>query len=361
MLDKTIIIVAKLDYTYFIIFVWVALSGCATTAQITSVAEKNEQGNILIKWEVNPDQDGDINIYSSSSDVSPDNFTPIKTTSISDQVTEISISSPDVRNYFILKTNSAYSGIVSNRIIEMSKVKNFRDLGGYFTKNYKQMKWGKIFRSGDLSSATLYDQERIRRLGIKTIVDFRSEKSCTKYPILVHPSIHKIALSVVLMDLETMTQQIEDENLTRSKAISYVQNSYVGIVENNKKEYAEMFNLLTDEDNYPILLVGSLGKDRVGLASFLILYALSIPEAVVLEDYMLSGKLIDISKVIEDAHTMPEHVQEAITAMLSVNEAYLNFAIEHIITKYGSVDRYLEKELGLTSEKKKKLNQILLY
>ena len=76
---------------------------------------------------------------------------------------------------------------------------------------------------------------------------------------------------------------------------------------------------------------------------------------------MLSGKLIDISKVIEDAHTMPEHVQEAITAMLSVNEAYLNFAIEHIITKYGSVDRYLEKELGLTFDKKKKLNQILLY
>lgn len=353
--------VVKLKNISFFILISLVFYGCASTVQITSVAEKNEEGNILLKWEVSPDQEGDIDIYSSSEDVSLENFTPVKTMAISDQVTEITISNPDARKFFILKANSVYSGIVSNRVIEMGKVKNFRDLGGYFNKNNNQLKWGKIFRSGDLSSATLYDQERIRRLGIKTIIDFRSEKSKSKYPILVHPSINKISLPVSRMDLETMIEQIDEENMSRSAAISYVQSSYVGIVENNKKEFKEMFNIMVDENNYPILLVGSLGKDRVGIASFLILYALDVYEATIIEDYMLSGKLIDISTIVESAHDMPEHIQEAITALLSVNTAYLVFAIEHINKKYGSVDKYLEKELNLTQDKRKKLRAIMIY
>ncbi len=354
---------AKLKNISFLILISFVFYGCASTVQITSVAEKNEEGNILLKWEVSPDQEGDIDIYSSSEDVSLENFTPVKTMSISDQVTEITISNPDTRKFFILKANSVYSGIVSNRVIEMGKVKNFRDLGGYFNKNNSQLKWGKIFRSGDLSSATLYDQERIRRLGVKTIIDFRSEKSKAKYPILMHPSIKKISLPVSLMDLEAIIDEIDEdeENMTRSAAISYVQNSYVAIIENNKKEFREMFNIMVDDDNYPIVLVGSLGKDRVGIASFLVLYALDASDAVIIEDYMLSGKLIDISTIVESAHDMPEHLQEAITALLSVNTAYLVYAIEHINKKYGSVDKYLEKELNLTQDKRKKLRAIMIY
>lgn len=357
---KLFLVVVKLKNISFLL-VSLVFYGCASTVQITSVAEKNEEGNILLKWEVSPEQEGNIDIYSSSDDVSIENFTPIKTTAISDQVTEISISNPDARKFFILKANSVYSGIVSNRVIEMGKVKNFRDLGGYFNKNNNQLKWGKVFRSGDLSSATLYDQERIRRLDIKTIIDFRSEKSKSKYPILIHPSINKISLPVVLMDLEIMIEQIDEENMSRSSAISYVQNSYVGIVENNKKEFKEMFNIMIDENNYPVLLVGSLGKDRVGIAAFLILYALDVSDATIIEDYMLSGKLINISSIFESPHTMSEQIQEAVTALLSVNSSYLFYAIDHIKSKYGSIDRYLEKELNLTQEKRKKLRAILIY
>jgi len=54
-------------------------------------------------------------------------------------------------------------------------------------------------------------------------------------------------------------------------------------------------------------------------------------------------------------------MQEAVTAMLSVNRAYLNFAIDHIKEKYGSVDNYLEKELRVTSGKKNLLRKYLLY
>lgn len=336
-------------------------AGCASTVKITSVAEKNKDGDLLLKWEVSPDQEGNINIYSSQTDSDIENFVPIKTSSITDQVTVINPTSPEIREFYILKTTSAYSGIIANRVIEMSNIKNFRDLGGYFTRNDQQMKWGRIFRSGDLSSATLYDQERIRRLNIKSIMDFRSEKTAKKYPILVHPNIRKISLPITPMDSEAINEMMDNKNLTRSDAIRDIQDSYVGIIENYKSQFAEMFNILTDGDNYPVLLAGSLGKDRVGLASFFILYALGIPQNVIIDDYLLSRQTIDISKIVENAQAMPEYFQEAVTALLSVNAAYINYTVDYINQKYGSIDAYLEKELKLTSGKRILLRKHLLY
>lgn len=354
--------VLKRTGIYFIVFLCINLiEGCASAVKITSVAEKNKEGNVLLKWEVSPDQEGDISIYSSQSDSSLETFTPVKTSNIADQVTVISTSSPDVREFYILKTSSALSGIISNRIIEMHNIKNFRDIGGYFNMENKQLKWGKIYRSGDLSSATLYDQERIRRLGINTVIDFRSEKSAKKYPILVHPSIRKIMLPIVLMDLEKLDELMNDETFTRADAIRYVQDSYIGIIENYKEEYAQMFDILTDENNYPILLTGSLGKDRVGLAAFFILYALGVSEAEIINDYMLSSQTIDILSIVENAQKMPEYMQEAVTALLSVNAAYLNYAVNYIKQKYNTVDNYLEKELKLSSGKKSILRKQMLY
>lgn len=325
------------------------------------MAEKNKDGDLLLKWEVSPDQEGNINIYSSQSDSDISAFTPIKTSNITDQVTVINPSSPDIREFYILKTTSAYSGIIANRIIEMSNIKNFRDMGGYFTRTDLQMKWGKIFRSGDLSSATLYDQERIRRLNIRTIIDFRSDRTAKRYPILVHPNIRKISLPITPLDDEKINEMMDNEHLTRSDAIRDVQDSYIGIIENYKSVFAEMFNILTDENNYPVLLSGSLGKDRVGLASFFILYAVGIPQNVIIDDYLLSRQTVDISKIAENVKTKPEYFQEAVTALMSVNPAYINYTIDYINQKYGSIDNYLEKELKLTSGKKILLRKYLLY
>lgn len=336
-------------------------NSCVSTVKITSVAEKNKEGDLLLKWEVSPDQEGSINIYSSQSDSDISSFTPIKTSNITDQVTVINPSSPDIREFYILKTTSAYSGIISNRIIEMNNIKNFRDIGGYFTRNDQQMKWGRVFRSGDLSSATLYDQERIRRLNIKTIVDLRSERTAKKYPILVHPNIQKIALPMLPMDSETLNEMMDNKNLTRSDAIRDVQESYIHLVENYKSEFSELFNIFTDENNYPILLTGSLGKDRVGLASFFLLYALGIPQNVIVDDYLLSRQTIDISKVAANVQDKPEYFQEAVTALMSANVAYINYTVDYINQKYGSIDNYLEKELKLTSGKRILLRKYLLY
>ncbi|MEA4916955.1 tyrosine-protein phosphatase [Proteiniphilum sp.] len=332
-----------------------------STVKITSVVEKDREGDYLLKWEVSPDQEGNIDIYSSHTDSSFTSFAPLTSKKIADQVLRVSPTGSEVREFFMLRTGGAYSGVVANRIIEMDNIKNFRDLGGYFTADNRQIKWGVIYRSGNLSDASLYDQDRIRRLNIKTVIDFRSVKTAKKYPLLLHPSIRKIALPLSPMDGEKLDDQLNNENFDRSDAIRYVQESYVDIVENHKEQFGEMFDIMTNDSNYPILLTESLGKDGVGLASYFILYALGVPHIALEDDYMLSNREIDPAKAKIDAQNLSEPLQEAVTAMLSVNRAYLNYVIDHIKEKYGSVDNYLEKELRVTSGKKSLLRKYLLY
>lgn len=352
----------KKAYNIFVfIFLMMLSYGCASTVQITSVAERNKDGNLLLKWEVSPEQDGNINIYSSQTDNAPESFVPIKTSKIADQVTVISSNNPDIREFYILKTTTAYSGIITNRVIEMNSIKNFRDLGGYFTKTDKQMVWGMLFRSGDLSSATLYDQEKMRRLGIKTIIDFRTENTASKYPILVHPNINIVPIPIVQMDSKALDDMMSDKNLTQTDAIRKIQDSYITIIENYKKEFSKMFEVLLNYDNYPVLISGSLGKDRLGLASFLILSAVGIPQNVIVDDYLLSQESINVQSIVPNVQSKPEYYQEAVTALFSVRPSYINYTIDYLNQKYGSVDNYLEKELKLTPQDKNLLRKYLLY
>jgi protein-tyrosine phosphatase len=76
---------------------------------------------------------------------------------------------------------------------------------------------------------------------------------------------------------------------------------------------------------------------------------------------MLSNETINITKVVENAEGFPEYIQEALTAVLTVDKAYLNYVIDYIQQKYGSVDNYLEKGLRVTTGKKNLLRKYLLY
>lgn len=353
--------VKKSIFILSLLLLSVLFNSCMSTVKITSVVEKDKAGDFVLKWEVSPDQEGNIDIYSSLTDSSLNSFTPVTSKKITDQVLRVTPIGSGLREYFILRTAGVHSGVVANRIIEMNNIKNFRDIGGYFTADNRQIKWGEIYRSGDISNATLYDQEKIRRLNIKMVIDFRSERTAKKYPLLLHPSIRKVSLPLTPMDADKLDEQLDDPDFNRSDAIRYVQESYVAIVENHKEQFSEMFDLLTNDSNYPMLLTESLGKDGVGLAAYFILYALGVPHATLEDDYMLSNREIDPAKAKIDAKNLSEPLQEAVTAMLSVNRVYLNYVIDYITHKYGSVDNYLEKELRVTSGKKNLLRKYLLY
>lgn len=60
------------------------------------------------------------------------------------------------------------------RLLPIEGAYNVRDLGGYPTKDGKQVKWRKLLRSGDLNELTLQDLNYLKDIPVITDIDFRS-------------------------------------------------------------------------------------------------------------------------------------------------------------------------------------------
>jgi protein-tyrosine phosphatase len=61
----------------------------------------------------------------------------------------------------------------TQRILNLEGGCNFRDLGGYRTRDGRELQCGRVFRTGVLSYFTPTDQERVNQLGVRVICDLR--------------------------------------------------------------------------------------------------------------------------------------------------------------------------------------------
>ena len=69
-----------------------------------------------------------------------------------------------------------------SRHIDFEGMSNVRDLGGMTGAAGKKIKSGLLFRSDQLHSATKADQEKLKEIGVKYIVDLRNIREYTEQP-----------------------------------------------------------------------------------------------------------------------------------------------------------------------------------
>src|SRR5215207_1201965 len=77
------------------------------------------------------------------------------------------------------------------RHLNLAGASNFRDLGGYLTRDGRIVRWRQIFRSNHLGHLTDDDAAVLRSLGVKSAFDFRgtterAEAVCGLADITVH-------------------------------------------------------------------------------------------------------------------------------------------------------------------------------
>lgn len=349
------------DLTAFFLFGSLLVSGgCTRESNISFYCERDRVGNYVLKWEVSPkDVNDKINVYMSDSDL---NFTgsPLLTANVNDYIAYIPSQNTLERKFFRLRVKKSYSGIISNRYFKMDSIQNFRDVGGYFTGKGDQVKWGMIYRSGELYEMSDKDEETIEALKIKTIIDFRDDEEVSLYPDR-YEAEKVIRIPMVTGNRTYVIEKIIDGSFYRGDAIIFTQDTYKSLIENNTEGYARFFDALCDENNYPILFHGYLGKDRVGLANYFLLRALGVSNDTNEDDYLLSNYCISEQQVLGEARFLPEAMQEAATVICKADISYLNYAKTCMKNKSGSIDEFMSKELKLTPEKIDKLKHILLY
>jgi protein-tyrosine phosphatase len=222
------------------------------------------------------------------------------------------------------------------RLVPAEEIYNLRELGGYpvtdETGRIKQIKWGLLYRAGELSAMTAGDKELLEDRKIRTIVDFRSNSERKASPDAEIATVRKnIALPIDAGNLMDMV-------FTFDGAEAEMKKLYAAMPAEAIPRYRVLFELLSDPSNTPLLYHCTAGKDRTGLASALILYALGADKETIYKDYLESTRLLRerLAALMES--------QPHIVPYMTVQESYLKIAWAEI-EKHGGFEMYIRKEL----------------
>lgn len=255
---------------------------------------------------------------------------------------------------FIAKAQVADS---LQRKVFMQGATNFRDLGGYKTKSGQHVKWGKVYRSADLSKLTELDLLEFQKRNIQTVVDFRG-------PMEIKQAPNKLPSGVKTVHLPAGSQQVNPtviyRQLKTKAATDSMMRAFYGVVDSLTFRYKPFFaSLLAKPTEDALVFHCTAGKDRTGMGAALFLIALGVSKEQVMADYLASNyyRKDENTRMIPRLKTMG-FSEEMVEDLMGVKESYLETTFNVLTEKYGSVDKYLKIGLGLGSQELATLKQL---
>ncbi|NDV58083.1 tyrosine-protein phosphatase [Bacteroides sp. 519] len=340
------------------VFLFPSCSG--NSPDISVVCEENSVGNHIIKWETTPVIPGKVKIYASTDPNRIMEKALVASADISDQRITIVSSDPTERFYYKLVFDNRYRKTVGSRNVNIPGIQNFRDIGGLANTRKKTTQWGLLYRSGQIESLSYSSHKELKNMGIKTIIDLRSEAEIKESPRLVDESFNIINIPISTIKTRDVVRDLRSGKIKNDSVYRLMVRINQDMVTYFRKEYRQVFDVLLEEDNYPLVISCTTGKGRTAIASALVLSALGMSDDVVMSDYRMSNDFFDIPSASGYAYNLPFSSQEAITTLFTAREGFLDAARQQIEKNYGDVTNYLHKGIGLTEDEIKHLKNILL-
>ncbi|WJR75242.1 tyrosine-protein phosphatase [Bradyrhizobium sp. NP1] len=227
------------------------------------------------------------------------------------------------------------------RHLQLEGASNFRDLGGYAAHDGRRVRWRQIFRSNHLGHVTDADITVLRALKLKSAFDFRGvEERASAVCGIREIAVHSLPIEPTVV-ASLRSRAASGRALSPRDAVEVMRDSYRNYVRNNTVSFRALFAHLLD-DQAPLVIHCSAGKDRTGFACALILHALGVGEAAIAEDYLLTNRFY---RRDPNASTdLPDEVRQVLG---SVDASFLAAGFEAITELYGDLESYFLNGLGL--------------
>jgi protein-tyrosine phosphatase len=263
----------------------------------------------------------------------------------------------------------------SARLLPLEGGRNFRDLGGYPADGGRQVRWGRLFRSGAMHRLTDADYQHLGTLGIKVVYDLRSTLERKEAPTDWRASP---AAEYLCRDYESASSALSMLSEIGDRATSDVvrdlmTRAYVQMPTLHREAFRGLFARLVKAD-VPLVFNCSAGKDRTGVAAALVLSALGVRREIILEDYALSETYVDyLAEFARDQGRNTGHgveasslsrfmklPREALQTLMRSDPCYLEAMLAELDKSHGGVVPYLEAELGVGRAEVNLLKETLL-
>jgi protein-tyrosine phosphatase len=246
---------------------------------------------------------------------------------------------------------------------------NFRQISAHPAHAGRRLRPGKLFRSGVLAYFSELDHARLSDLRIRTIVDLRRADErrreptrwCSQDVLTLAADGESAPASLLRIALRTAQ--------TESKMREAMIDTYRAMPEVLAPQLRVLFESLHRGET-PMLIHCAAGKDRTGFAIAVLLEALGVSRATVVQDYLYTNEAVDLEQFVLEHHPVARNPEarsplrqlppEVRNALLGAHAQYLQAAFAAVDQDYGCVEGYLEQRLGVDAPKLEQIRSTLL-
>jgi protein-tyrosine phosphatase len=214
---------------------------------------------------------------------------------------------------------------------------NFRDLGGYPTRDGRWVRPRRLFRADGPHALTEGDTAALRALELACVIDLRTEGEVVargSYVTVLESVIgYHLPLTDVLPDATELPTWIDPKVVARR---------YRAMLDAATDVIAEVLAILSDPSAYPAVFHCSAGKDRTGILAAVLLGVLGVPDEMIVADYARSaeamGRLIAHLRTVHPDAT--EQLDQLAPAMIAAQPDAMAAFIRRLRADFGSFDDY---------------------
>ncbi|MBI9042947.1 MAG: tyrosine-protein phosphatase [Anaerolineaceae bacterium] len=236
------------------------------------------------------------------------------------------------------------------------KVNNFRELGGYPTRDNRTLKYRKLFRSGHLSAISRRGLRSMEELKLCSVVDFRSVQENEKQPDRLPTGLDYHHFSI----LDEGNAQLNNEIHDRVKNKEY--EGFDPIIEMSKAyqqfateftpQYKKFLEVVLNAEGDAILWHCTAGKDRTGFAAAILMRILGVSDEIIMQDYLLSRQYVNPNslKIMLVGLIFGRRAYNMVKPLMEVHQIWLQSAFAALDNAWGDFEGYLNNGLKLMNE-----------
>ncbi len=173
-----------------------------------------------------------------------------------------------------------------DRHLALEAVFNFRDLGGLRNRSGNRIVRGLIFRSDSLHQASTLDVEALAALGLRTVIDLRTEYEQDQYGIADAAAIGATLVHLPLISTLWPLDGVDHD----TDPIPYLVDRYHEMTDGLPAVVPLIVRSVANlDDAVPLAFHCAAGKDRTGVIAAILLSLLEVSIGDIAHDYHLTS------------------------------------------------------------------------
>lgn len=247
------------------------------------------------------------------------------------------------------------------RHIDFESVPNFRDLGGYRTRDGRAVAWRRLFRSAALHSMSPADFARFKEdIRPRAVIDLRTPREATKQREI--DLLGELGARYHNVPFRPSSPEAGKQETELFRDATHMGELYLYRIRQPElgQKLVDSLELIADRNNHPLVFHCSLGKDRTGLLAALLLAAAGVTDGDIVDDYVLSApfmpairdRLTNDPAATQEVKELPAFQWEALAESMGRFLALLR-------QEYGSAAGYLKAQ-GADHSLPRRLEEALL-